>query len=78
MTGPAVRSGLGALRGAGLQGALVDWSAGTLGVRLALGAGCWLARGLGSAAVRGVGELRDSRRGFVVVVLCLDAGRTGT
>ena len=51
---------------------------GLLGVRLALGAGCWLARGLGSAAVRGVGELRDSRRGFVVVVLCLDAGRTGT
>ena len=31
-----------------------------------------------AAWVAGVGELRDLRRGFVVVVLCLNAGRTGT
>jgi len=41
----------------------------------------WRAAGMrgGPAAwVAGVGELTDLRRGFVVVVLCLDKGRTGT
>ena len=41
---------------------------------------CWLARGLGSAAVRGSGRAdgRTGAGGFVAVVLCLAVGRTGT
>jgi hypothetical protein len=38
----------------------------------------WGLRGGPAAWVTGVAQLRDLRRGFVVVVLCLDAGRTGT
>ncbi len=68
-----------ALREAGLQGALVDYSAGTLEVRLTLGDACWLARGLDSAAVRVGGRVEGlAQRGFVVLVPRLDMGCTGT
>jgi hypothetical protein len=41
-------------------------------------AGLWRAAGMRGGPAAWVGELRDLRRGFVVVVLCLNAGRAGT